>query len=182
MRSRGRRGRNKVNAKGRNENTTKRFVQLPHEILLSAAYRSLDPTARALLTEIIMLENGRNNGSLWLSVRDATDRLGLTDPRPTLRAFNQLQDVGLVALTKDAHFSIKTSETSRARCWRLTWRPFDNKAPSDEWRRYLPEPGTPQNKRSDKGLRAMARYRKLLSQDKIPVVDFTATPPIQAKS
>ncbi|MGB3710474.1 MAG: hypothetical protein WA985_02170 [Erythrobacter sp.] len=167
--------RGKVNAKGRNENPIKRFVGLPHEILLSPAFRSLDAVARSLLTEIAMLENGRNNGSLWLSVRDATDRVGLADARPVIRGFDMLQEAGLIAMTKDAHFTVKASETSRARCWRLTWRPFDGKPPSNEWRDYQPEAGTKESKRADKGLRAMARYRKQLASSKIPVVDFTAT-------
>ena len=108
------RGKSKVNATGRNEQTTDRFARLPHRILISEAYRSLDPTSRALLTELIMIENGDNNGSLWLSVRDGTDRLGLSDARPVMRAFDDVQDRGLVRLTKEAHFSIKTAETSRA--------------------------------------------------------------------
>ena len=181
MPSRQRRGRNRVNAKGRNENTTKRFAGIPHEILLSAAYRSLDPMARALLLELVMMEKGKNNGSLWLSVKDAVDRLGITDARPAIRSFELLQLVGLIAMTKEAHFSIKASETSRARCWRLTWLPFDGKPPSNDWRDYQPQAGSPENRRADKGLRAMARYRKQLSENKIPVVDFTATPAISAR-
>lgn len=182
MPSRRKRGRNKVNAKGRNENTTKRFAAIPHEILISAGYRSLDLTARALLIEIVMMENGRNNGSLWLSVKDAADRLGLTDARPAMRAFEMLQRAGLIAMTKDAHFSVKASETSRARCWRLTWRAFDNKPPSDEWRSYQPEGGTRDSKRAHKGLQAMDRFRKRCAQNKIPVVDFATMPLIAAKN
>ena len=137
--------------------------------------------ARALLLELVMMENGKNNGSLWLSVKDAVDRLGITDARPAIRSFELLQLVGLIAMTKEAHFSIKASETSRARCWRLTWLPFDGKPPSNDWRDYQPQAGSPENRRADKGLRAMARYRKQLSENKIPVVDFTATPAISAR-
>ena len=180
MASRRKSGRNKINAKGRNQNVTKRFTALPHEILLSPAYRSLDLTARALLTEIAMIENGRNNGSLWLSVKDAVDRLGLTDARPVMRSFDALQETGLIRMTKEAHFSIKASETSRARCWRLTWLAFDGKPASNEWRDHLPQGGTPESKRAHKGLQAMDRYRKQLSANKIPVVDFTVTPPATA--
>lgn len=181
MPSRQRRGRNKVNAKGRNENPTKRFAGIPHEILISAAYRSLDCTARALLLDLVMMENGHNNGSVWLSVRDAVDRLGIADARPAIRSFEKLQTAGLIAMTKEAHFTIKAAETSRARCWRLTWRPFDRKPPSNEWQDYQPESGSPEIRRADKGLRAMARYRKQLASNHIPVVDFTTTPPIAAK-
>lgn len=181
MPSRNGRGRNRVNAKGRNENPKQRFAGIKHEILISAAYRSLDCTARALLLELVMMENGHNNGSIWLSVRDAADRLGITDARPVIRSFDMLQAAGLIAMTKESHFSIKAAETSRARCWRLTWRPFDRKPPSNEWQNYQPPAGSADNKRADKGLRAMARYRKQLAANQIPIVDFTATPPIAAK-
>ena len=82
-RHKGRR-KSKVNAKGRNENPVERFARLPHRILISEAYRSLDLVARSLLTEIVMIENGKNNGSLYLSVKDATDRLGQADARPAM--------------------------------------------------------------------------------------------------
>lgn len=168
----------KVNATGRNDNgPTDRFARLPHIVLLSEAYRSLDLAARGLLTELVMIENGKNNGSLWLSVKDATDRLGLSDARPALRAFDDLQDRGLIAMTKEAHFSIKAAETSRARCWRITWIAFEGPA-SNEWQSYQAPVKTKARKLADRGLRAMARFRKMLSSHKIPVVDFTATHPV----
>lgn len=167
----------RVNATGRNEQTD-RFVGLRHRILISEAYRSLDTVARSLLTEIAMIENGRNNGSLWLSVADATDRLGLADQHAAMRGFNDLQDRGLIALTKEAHFSVKASETSRARCWRLTWQSWAGKPPTNDWERYVAPPKTKARKAADRGLRAMARYRKMLAADRIPVVDSSALPPI----
>lgn len=170
-----RRNRSKPNATGRNEQV-ERFARLPHRILLSEAYRSLDCVARSLLTEIIMLENGKNNGSLWLSVADATDRLGLSDQRAAMRGFDDLQDRGLIAMTKDSHFSVKAGETSRARCWRLTWLSFDGKPPTHDWQKYVAPPQTKARKATDRGLKAMARYRKALSAHKIPTVDFTAMP------
>ncbi len=63
------RGRNKPNATGRS--MTSRFARLDHRLLESAAYRALSPNARALLVELTRMDNGSNNGALWLSVRDA---------------------------------------------------------------------------------------------------------------
>lgn len=180
MPSRKGRRRNRVNAKGRNENPIKRFAGIPHEILLSPAYRSLDPVARALLLDLVMMENGRNNGSLWLSVKDAIDRLGMTDARPLAKAFDLLQSTGLILMTKDAHFSVKASHTSRARCWGLTWVSIDGKPPKHTWQDYQPPAKSPENRRADKGLKAMARYRKQMAANQIPVVDFTAMPPPSA--
>src|SRR3546814_10003039 len=89
--------------------------------MLSAAYRSLTPNARALLVEMMAMENGQNNGSLWLSIRDAAARIGLVNKESVGKAFDELTAAGLIALTKEAHFSVKAAETSRARCWRLTF-------------------------------------------------------------
>lgn len=174
------RNRRRVNATGRNEDSTDRFARLPHAILVSEAYRSLDLVARSLLFEIVMIENGRNNGSLWLSVADAADRLGMSDARPAMRGFADLQDRGLIAMTKDAHFSIKAADTSRARCWRITWLWFDRTAPTNEWLAYQAPSKTKARRAADRGLRAMARYRKAIASHKIPIVDFTAMPPKSA--
>lgn len=175
------RGRNRANKRanptGRSEGATARFASLPHAILLSEAYRSLDPVARALLTDLVMIENGRNNGSLWLSVGDATDRLGLSDDRPAMRGFDDLVDRGLIQMTKDAHFSVKAAETSRSRCWRLTWLPCNGKPATNEWEAYTAPANTKARKAADRGLRAMARFRKALSSGKMPPVNFTATAP-----
>lgn len=158
-----------------------RFVRLPHQILQSEAYRSLDVTARALLTEIVMLDNGKNNGSLWLSVADGKDRLGIADARPVMRAFNDLTDRGLTSMTKEAHFTVKASETSRARCWRITWQPWDGKPPTNEWREYSAPAQSKARKLVERGLRALARYRKGQGAQKFPVVNFTPTPPVSPK-
>lgn len=164
------------NATGRVDREA-RFARLPHAVLESEAYRSLDLTARALLTEIIMLDNGKNNGSLWLAVADAKDRLGLADARPVMRAFDDLVERGLTRMTKDAHFSVKTAEASRARCWRITWLAWDGKPPSNEWQSYQAPAQTKARQATDRGLKALARYRKGQSRQKFPVVNFTATAP-----
>ena len=54
------RNKNKPNQTGRNPTT--RFARLDHRLLNSPAYRALTPTARALLVELTMLDNGENCG------------------------------------------------------------------------------------------------------------------------
>jgi hypothetical protein len=166
------------NATGRSSSSGQ-FVMLPHRILKSEAYASLDPIARAALTELVMLYNGENNGSLWLSVRDLTERLGMSDYRPAMRALDDLRDRGLTTIAKDAHFEVKAADSSRARCWRLTWHvwaecPIKSKrAPTNEWERYVAPAKTPARKRADRRLRALARYRKDEAAGRFPVVDST---------
>lgn len=163
------------NATGRSDKSS-RFIGIPHRVYLSEAVCSLNPNARAMLFELAMMENGKNNGSIYLSVRDASDRLGFSDYEPAQRAFGDLMDRGLIAMTKEAHFSIKAAETSRARCWRLTWLPWPEgprgqKAPTNEWESYQAPGKTPARKRANRRLEALARYRKAWATDKIPVRD-----------
>lgn len=173
--ARDKRGKRRPNATGRVDKEG-RFVRLPHAVLESEAYRSLDLTARSMLVEIVMLENGKNNGSLWLSIIDGKDRLGIADARPAMRAFDDLVDRGLLRMTKEAHFSIKSAEASRARCWRITWLPWDGKRASNEWQCYVAPAQCKARTAADRGLKAFARYKKGQSQRKFPVVNFTPTP------
>ena len=91
-----------------------------------------------------------------------------------MRGFDDLQDRGFVGMTKEAHFTVKTADTSRARCWRLTWLAYDNKPPSNDWERYVAPPSSKARKAADRGLKAMARFRKALASHRLPIVNFTA--------
>lgn len=168
----------KPNVTGRTDKAP-RFVMLPHGIMESAAYASLDLTARCLLAELIYLYRGDNNGAIYLSAADAAARLGQADKRPVLRAFGDLQDRGFITLAKDAHFAVKASDTSRARCWRLTWLFWPEcpqktkRSATNEWQAYQPPGKTAASRRADKRLRAQAKYRKDRASDRLPGVNIT---------
>lgn len=162
--------RNRPNATGRSE--TSRFVRLDYRLLSSNAYRSLNPNCRALLIELSMLYNGTNNGSLYLSVRDATHRIGLADTNAASRAFDDLRKLGFIEVARMAHFRIKASEGSRARCWRLTWQPRPGRrAPSWDFMEREPEPKTRSRKSMERGLRVLKAYRKARDENSFPVRD-----------
>lgn len=165
----------KPNATGRNEQSKQKFVQLPDSILSSPAYRSLTPNARALLIELIYLYNGYNNGDLWLSVDDAAARMGRSDHHAASAAFDELIEVGLIAVVNLAYYCIKTGIGSRARTFRLTWL-FDQKnqkPATNEWKSFDPERGSIAAKRTNRGLQALAKHRKQRSQNKMTVVEST---------
>lgn len=176
-----RHNRNKVNATGRNN--TSRFVRLDYRILNCNAYRSLTPNARALLIDLVMLYNGDNNGSLYLSVRDAAHRMGVADLTAASRAFDDLVALGFIELVQKAYFKVKASETSRARCWRLTWLAGPGrKAPTSEFMEREPEPQTPARKRMERGLRAMKAFRKARDLGQLPVLDSDTLSPFRPET
>lgn len=166
----------KHDATGRSKYT--RFARLDHGLLEAPAYRSLSPNARALLTELAMLENGRNNGEMFLSVRDACDRMGVADHNAASNAFAELETMGFIECTRDAHFAVKAGEGSRARCWRLTWlsTPCQRIGPTCDFRDRRPEPGTRANKRLIAGCEALKRYKKLQASGSLPVLESAALP------
>tara|TARA_R110002124_G_scaffold287223_1_gene471738 strand:- start:5474 stop:6235 length:762 start_codon:yes stop_codon:yes gene_type:complete len=165
----------KVLPNGRNAEPQSRFARFDHEILRSPAYCSLTPNARALLMQLEMMSNGSNNGSLWLSVRDAAARLGIANLGSATRAFNDLIEAGFIAMTKEAHFSIKSADTSRARCWRLTYYFLPNFGPAtNEWKNFIPT-NKDAIRRMNAGLRAHADYRKAQAKEYLPVYDLKTT-------
>lgn len=157
---------------------TDRFARLGHRILTSPAYRALSPNARSLLVELTMMENGKNNGTeLFLSVRDAAARMGVCDLKAACSAFDELQAMGFVAMTASAHFAIKARDGSRARCWRLTWQAVNGKAgPTNDFEKAKPTVSTAACRRMDRGLRALARWRKEQAKGKMTVVDSNTLP------
>ncbi len=88
------------------------FWQGPHIAAASGA-------SRALAVELQSMFNGANNGTLFLSVRDAADRLGFTGLEAAQNAMKELESLGLVSVTVESSFAMKAGETSRARAYRL---------------------------------------------------------------
>lgn len=153
-------------------NSTSRFARLDHRILHSNAYRALSPNDRSMLVELISLYNGENNGSLYLSVRDAAHRMGVADLTAASRSFDTLQALGFIELTLKHEFRSGSSGQSRARCWRLTWLPGPGrKAPSWELLDKEPEPQSPARKRMERGLRALKSYRQGRERGRFPALD-----------
>jgi ribosomal protein L32 len=164
-----RRSKNKPNATGRN--VTTRFARLDHRILHSNAYRALSPNARSLLVELTSMENGNNNGSLFLSVKDGAHRMGVADLTAASRAFDELQELGFIEMTQDARFT-PAADKSRARCWRLTWQSGPGrKAPTWNFMEREPEPKTKARKRMERGQKALKAYRRARDTGRLPVLD-----------
>tara|TARA_R110001599_G_scaffold193040_1_gene388721 strand:- start:7540 stop:8016 length:477 start_codon:yes stop_codon:yes gene_type:complete len=149
----------KVLQNGRNANSQGAFSRLGHKIQNSLAYRSTTPTEKALLMELIALEKGDNNGELFLSEEDAAARIGIVSRKTVRGAFMGLIDAGLIAMTKGAHFNVKTGD-GRARTWALTWL-FDyhnRKPPSNAWRDSVPTGEAA--KRASRGMRVVKQYHR----------------------
>jgi hypothetical protein len=129
-------------------------------MLNTPAYMGLSANARSLLEQLQMLENGKNNGSMFLSVRDAADLMGAGDVKTAQRAFGELIDHGFIRETQAASFHVKAGEYDRrARAWRLTWLPEPNRRGATfEFRDWSPVTGSVAAKRIERVRRAILRW------------------------
>lgn len=107
---------------GKRRGSVERFVGLKHWLFDSPAWHSLPCNARALYLQLARRYNGRNNGRISYSVRQASQDLNI-GKATALRAFQALQDRRFIVCTKKGAFSWKI--VNEASEWRLTEHPND---------------------------------------------------------
>ena len=111
----------------------------------SEAFQSLSCAARCLLLELKMLHNGRNNGTLFLSVREAARRIGIGKNQAN-QAFKELQDRGFIRPSVHGGFGFKDgARQGLATSWILTEFPIGEEkgAGSRDFMRWKPKPTVP---------------------------------------
>lgn len=111
---------NRQNKKGRRKFGPS-FVQLYQYMLISEAWLSLRPAARAVYIELHRLYNGSNNGRLGLSVRRAAGRCRISKDTAN-GAFDELIERGFIAVVTKSAFSLKTRLATE---YRVTCFPCD---------------------------------------------------------
>ena len=139
------------NAKGRSR-CLPPYVKLELWVLRSAAYDRASLAARCLLVELMALYNGRNNGDVWLSVRDAAARLHCGKDRAQ-RAFAELECLGFIQVNKRGSFHLKVRH---ATTWTITLFPVGDEPATKDFMRLdiqntVPATGTDGTRHRDRG-------------------------------
>jgi hypothetical protein len=109
-----------------------RFVRLPHYLLKSAAWRTMPPSAKALLLEVWLRHNGVNNGEISFACSEAPKLLGFS-PATAKRMFDILIDRGFLIVVRDACFDVKNK---KARTWRITAEPCGGTPATKDFMRW----------------------------------------------
>lgn len=94
----------------------KGFIGLPRVVKESGAYRSLNPFERAVLTEILSVFNGYNNGKLVISHRQIANALGNSNFGKISRSIATLIERGLLDIETESVWKERM-----AREYRLTF-------------------------------------------------------------
>ncbi|MDQ2094287.1 hypothetical protein [Rhodalgimonas zhirmunskyi] len=116
-----------------------RHVQLPEYLQATAAWRDLKPGPRALYIELKRRFNGRNNGRLILSHREAAKALNCH--RNTVCVwFKELETHGFISMMQSPHLG--PSGVGLAALWALQEIPVDG-APATMGFRKWKRPESP---------------------------------------
>lgn len=94
-----------------------KHVRLDEWLLGSVAWQHATPAARCLLIELLRLHNGSNNGSIFMSAREAGRRLGTTKNTGGAK-LRELQTLGFIKPVQRGAFNIKGGGS--ATVWILT--------------------------------------------------------------
>lgn len=97
-------------------------------------YELMPPTAKVLMDLLQM--QWRNDKPVAYGVREAGQKIGCK-PETAGKAFKALQDRGFIVCEIESLFNSRTG--SKARQWRLTWMPFQNRNPTHDWEKWKPE-------------------------------------------
>ena len=114
--------------KGRSKNDDQ-FMKLPYGMIRCDAFRSLRGATLKVFLELRSRYNGFNNGSVFLSLREAAETLGMSKTTAG-NAFTELEEKGFIRKTKQGLF-----ERSAATEWELTDCKFNGDPPK---RSFMP--------------------------------------------
>lgn len=89
-----------------------RFVRLSYDLVTSKTWLGLSLAARALYVGIAARYNGRNNGDIPFSRREASAYLKV-GPTTAVAAFKELEQVGLIKATSKGWISPKFQKATR---------------------------------------------------------------------
>jgi len=100
-------------------------------LMNSEAYSALRPASKVLM--LLMQEHWSNDKPVSFSVREAAKKIPC-DTKTAQKCFNALMDVGFIECTNQSDWL-----RGKARNWRLTWMPYTEKEPTNEWEKWRSE-------------------------------------------
>ncbi|WP_417491022.1 helix-turn-helix domain-containing protein [Maricaulis sp.] len=136
------------------------FVAISYPMARSDAWRSLSGAAVKVWVELHTRFNGTNNGSLFLSHKDAADALGL-GKSTVQRAFRELETKRFIVLVKQGRLIGR-----KASVWQLTDCKLEGNHASNAWQQWRYPKTDPRY--SGGTMRAVATRNRTRGGEKFP--------------
>lgn len=103
-------------------------VVVQRRLVSSTAYLKLTPQAKALM--VLMQAHWRNDKPIAYGVREAEEKIACSR-KLAMRAFKELETAGFIMMVDCSRWDGRTN--SKSKTWRLTWLPFEGRAPTNDW-------------------------------------------------
>ena len=110
----------RMQVKGRR--ITGRFIGLPHVVVKNKDYIELSYKSKALLIDLMLQYNGKNNGDLTTALAILRDR-GWKRQATVGEAVKELIAANLIIRTREGQFR---NPFSRCALYAITWQPIDD--------------------------------------------------------
>jgi hypothetical protein len=141
------------------------FVPLLKDTIASPAWRAMSPSARCVYIALKLRysSNFKNNGRLYLSVRQAAKEVGVNKDTAT-RCFREIQHYGFGAITSGACLGV--DGRGKAPHWRLTEVGYMAEPPTRDFLRWdgTPFPTSKNKSPSEKFGHSVRKTRTVLSE------------------
>lgn len=112
-----------------------RHIRLYHSMMGTKSWQDLSGNAVKLVVAMMCLENGKNNGDIFMSARHAADLIGVTK-NTAHRLLTELDEHGFIKPVERGHFQVKGGP---ATSWRLTWLAWPGHGgPTREFEKWEP--------------------------------------------
>lgn len=125
----------RVEANGRSKED-KGFVRFNHWMMRSAAFQALDPFETRVLLELYALYNGRNNGYLFLSHREAAKRCRMGKNKAGA-CLQRLTELGFIRRRADEPENFNLREATH---WILAEFDFGKRGATKDFMSWQPPP------------------------------------------
>lgn len=112
-----------------------RFIKLDYYLIFSEAFKEVSGGAFKLYLKVRERYNGLNNGTLSFSVREASEKLGIT-PTTGSKYFRELVEKGFLKIKQKGSYNLKSRH---ATLWIITAERYNNKAASNDfmsWKKH----------------------------------------------
>lgn len=119
--------RKNINSKGRSKYDGEPFLILPHKIITSPQFRSLNGSDIKILMELCSRHYGTNNGRIAAGYEDLRKKL-MMSKSTVQRSLQNLQDTGFIILRKKGKFMGRIASE-----WEITFLKCDGLPPSNKW-------------------------------------------------
>ena len=106
------------------------YFSIDRAVYTSPAFTSLSCTERAVLLQLVFHYVPKSSERIVMSSRQLASCIGINKDTAA-KALRRLVDVGLIDVVSESKWIY-----SLARVYRLTFKPYQNRIPTDEWSKY----------------------------------------------